>query len=81
MDSISKSRMRRFVLERTEDVSGTSGTGIVAEGCQFTNGYVALTWMSPYFSLGTYHSMDVLLNIHGHGSKTKTKWIDPPLEG
>ena len=36
--------MRRFLLERIEDVSGVAGTGWVAEGIQFTNGCVALTW-------------------------------------
>lgn len=38
--------MRRFVFQRNEDVSGTSGTGIVAEGVQFTDGTVAVRWRS-----------------------------------
>ena len=39
--------MRRFYMQRNKDVSGLSGTGIVAEGVVFTNGFVALTWLTP----------------------------------
>jgi hypothetical protein len=31
-----------FMLRRTEDVSGLSGTGMVAEGVEFTDGRVAM---------------------------------------
>lgn len=34
--------MRTFLLVRTYDVSGVSGTGIAAEGIEFTDGAVAL---------------------------------------
>lgn len=75
--SIEKSRMRRFVLKRTEDVSGTSGTGIVAEGCVFSNGMVTMTWFSHLQSMTTFVSMDVVRNIHGHEGRTKVEFIDP----
>lgn len=68
--------MRRFVLERSEDVSGTSGTGTVAEGVQFSNGYVALTWLSHMLTLAHYHSVQVMLQIHGHQGRTTIRWID-----
>lgn len=38
-----ESNIRRFIL-RSEDVSGTSGTGVVAEGVEFSNGQVAIHW-------------------------------------
>jgi hypothetical protein len=38
--------MRTFVLVRTEDVSGISGTGIVAEGVEFSDGSVSVRWLN-----------------------------------
>lgn len=35
---------RTFELVRYRDPSGVSGTGVVAEGCLFTDGSVALRW-------------------------------------
>lgn len=59
-----------FYLERSEDVSGTSGTGVVAEGVVFPDGQAVLWW--PNFgSIGIYKSLFDLETIHGHGGKTK----------
>jgi hypothetical protein len=63
--------MRTFHLDRTEDVSGISGIGIVAEGCQFSNGKVALCWKSGVSSVAVYDSLRDLQAIHGHGTKTE----------
>jgi hypothetical protein len=38
-------RPRRFVLERDVDVSGLSGTGVVADGVVFPDGIVALHYL------------------------------------
>lgn len=35
MSTTTKSTARRFVLNRETDVTGTSGTGVVAEGVEF----------------------------------------------
>jgi len=67
--------MKLFELHRTEDINHTSGTGIVAQGVQFDNGYCALTWLTPYTSVAMYHSIDVLERIHGHEGKTKVVWV------
>lgn len=69
---------RRFHLDRREDATGTSGTGIVAQGVQFANGHCALTWLTPYTSVCVYHSIDVLEKIHGHEGKTVVVWDDGP---
>lgn len=69
---------RRFVLERDEDVHGKSGTGVVAEGCEFENGWVALTWVSPYSSGTFFSSIHNLKHLHGHEGRTRVVWIDPP---
>lgn len=68
---------RRFKLVRYEDVHGNSGTGEVAQGCEFDNGYVALTFLSDKVSLYWYPSMHTLKHLHGHDGKTKVVWIDP----
>lgn len=70
------SQMRKFVLERTEDVSGTSGTGVVAEGVVFTNGFAVLSWLTPLTSVAVYHSIDVLERIHGHEGRTKVRFVE-----
>jgi hypothetical protein len=71
---------RRFHLLRLEDVSGISGTGVVAEGCQFTNGTTVLTWLNHLSSTTIYHSIDVLERIHWHEGKTLVVWDDDPHE-
>ena len=68
--------MKRFILRRQEDVSGTSGTGVVAEGCSFSTGYCSLTWLGPLTSMAFYHSPDVMMQIHGHGGLTTLEYID-----
>ena len=71
-----KTAMRRFILRRTEDVSGTSGTGVVAEGCLFSTGFCALTWLTPLSSLAWYHSPEVIIGVHGHDGKTVMEYLD-----
>lgn len=67
---------KRFVLQRTEDESGVSGTGMVAEGTLFTNGKVVLAWVSDIKSVTVYENMEELDQIHGHGGKSHVVWID-----
>lgn len=74
--------MRRFVLERSQDVSGVSGTGQVVEGIQFSDGVVAIRWMVELTSTAIYNSIDELVAIHGHDGATQLVWVDDnPLEG
>lgn len=68
---------RRFVMVRSHDVSGVSGTGVVAEGTVFSNGAVAYTWLTHLQTMAWAPSIDVLKNIHGHGGSTKIVFIDP----
>ena len=70
--------MRRFTLLRLEDESGVSGTGTVAEGCQFSNGLGALTWCRDLTSMTWGHSIEDLDAIHSHGGKTLVVWVDEP---
>lgn len=75
-DKLKKSKMRRFVLMRKEDVSGVSGTGVVAEGVVFTSGFVAFTWLSPMTVVSTAPSLDCIENVHGHEGSTEVVYLD-----
>lgn len=76
MTAANQSRQRRFLLERTEDVSGTSGVGVVAEGVQFSNGTCVLHWLSQLTSVSVYENSATLIAIHGHGGRTALVWVD-----
>lgn len=69
-------RLRRFIFQRNTDVSGTSGTGIVAEGVQFTDGTVAVRWRSFISSHVIYPNAQAAEAIHSHGGATKMVWLD-----
>ncbi len=73
--------MRIFHFFRHEDQSGVSGTGVVAEGVEFTNGWCALRWMSQQASIAFYQSLNEVRRIHGHGGRTEIvlSEIAPPL--
>jgi hypothetical protein len=66
--------MRRFTLHRNEDQGGVSGTGIVAEGVQFTSGKCVLSWLTEFSSIAIYDNMATLEAIHGHGGRTEVHW-------
>jgi hypothetical protein len=67
---------RRFRLLRYVDVSGVSGTGIVAEGVQFSDGSVALRWHGEYPTTTVWDSIESLVAVHGHEGATVVDWID-----
>lgn len=60
-----------FYLQRTEDESGISGTGRIAQGIIFDNGKVALTWLSDTPSTAIYDSIGDVRSIHGHEGRTE----------
>jgi hypothetical protein len=68
--------MRRFLLQRDHDVSGVSGTGVVAEGTQYTGGWVSLVWLGDTPSMVFHQSMTNVEAIHGHGGNTWVNWLD-----
>jgi hypothetical protein len=73
--------MRRFNLIRDQDLSGVSGTGIVAEGVEFEDGTCVMSWLTKYHTVGTYPNIKVLVAVHGHEGRTRITWIDgPPSE-
>lgn len=65
-----------FVLYRTEDLIGVSGTGIVAEGVQFSDGIVVIRWIvGEYKSTVVWPSIEAVEKIHGHDGRTVVYWL------
>lgn len=67
---------RRFVLNRTEDETGISGVGLVAQGIEFEDGVCVIRWMTEHRSTAMYPSIDTLIHLHGHNGKTRVDWVD-----
>jgi hypothetical protein len=70
--------MRRFELHRTEDVTGVSGVGVVAEGAAFSDGVVVLRWRSAWPTSVVFHDrgIEAVEAVHGHSGATKIVWLD-----
>lgn len=68
---------RRFGLRRYNDISGVSGTGIVADGVQFEDGSVALRWRGKAPATAVWASIELMLVAHGHEGATVIEWYDP----
>lgn len=75
MGTAEKSTARQFILVRKEDVSGTSGVGVVAEGVEFSNGQAVLHWLSQLDSVAVYANVKTLIAIHGHDGRTELLWV------
>jgi hypothetical protein len=70
-------RPRIFELVRYRDLSGISGTGVVAEGCVFTDGSVALRWRGNNPATAVWPDLGSVLAVHGHYGATEVRWMDP----
>jgi hypothetical protein len=70
--------MRLFRLHRKEDVTGLSGTGIVAEGVLFGDGSAEVRWLTePYASRVSWpppNAIEAIQAIHGHDGRTVVEW-------
>lgn len=71
---------RTFHLQRDEDESGVSGTGIVAAGAQFADGHIALRWTTATSSVTMFDNEREMLAVHGHGGKTRAVWHDEEVK-
>lgn len=70
---------RAFNLERRNDESGVSGTGIVLEGCIFTDGRVAVRWRGNTRSSVIYDNFQDFwfLHVASHPSNaTVVRFLD-----
>ncbi len=72
---------RRFQLHRDSDVTGASGTGLVADGVEWPDGTVSIRWRGERPSVVFWQSqaaMEDVYAIHGHGGATRIVWLDLP---
>jgi hypothetical protein len=78
---------RRFELVRNEDVSETSGTGVVAVGVEYPDGAVHMQWRNAANDgLGTESNgcafkpspdgLAATKEIHGHDGRTTVRFLD-----
>ena len=77
LSSYFESAPRVFWLVRDEDETGVSGTGVVAQGIEFKNGKVAMSWLTEVTSVAVYDSRKEVEAIHGHNGKTRIVWSRP----
>lgn len=73
-------RPRTFELVRFRDLSGVSGTGVVAEGCVFTDGSVALRWRGNNPATAVWPDLESVLAVHGHQGATEVRWLEVPSD-
>ncbi len=85
---------RRFELHRDQDVSGVSGTGIVADGVEFETPFLmqlpdgthlslpaqwcVIRWRGAYQSTVMWESVSDAMAVHGHHGSTRLVWLDSP---
>jgi hypothetical protein len=71
---------RPFLLLRHRDVSGVSGTGVVAEGTQWTDGTASLRWRGEHPVVAFWQSgIEAIVAVHGHGGSTEVCFV--PSDG
>jgi hypothetical protein len=73
--------IKTFRLIRDEDVSGVSGTGVVAVGAEFPTGRCIIEWLPGRFdvrSLNIYQNAGEIEQINGHDGATRIVWDGSP---
>lgn len=73
--------MRDFILYRVTDVSGLSGTGVVAEGVEFSDGVCVCRWTTDTPTTTMFNSIADVEMIHGHDGATKIIFEEDLING
>lgn len=79
--------MRIFAVIRHEDVTGLSGTGVVAEGVEWHDGTVTMRWLdidheSENYKRGVrpttvnHENIQSVEALHGHNGRTEVVWLE-----
>ena len=76
--------MRRFKVYRPNPPDNYRKEGfanapdeVQFEGCEFSDGTVAVRWLTQYRSTSLWASFEELMHVHGHSEyDTIVRWID-----
>lgn len=69
------SKPRFFTLHRQQDVTGVSGTGVVAWGVEWPDGSASLRWLGDTPSFVNYEGgAEHVRHVHGHNGNTVLIW-------
>jgi len=69
--------VRTFQLHRDTDVTGVSGTGVVADGVEFPDGTVVVHWRGVHRSTVIWPSLADVEAVNGHGGATRIVVLGP----
>lgn len=69
------SKPKLFKLIRNNDISGISGTGLVAYGCEFQYNFIVLFWIGSINSMTFHTSMSNIEHIHCHSGLSFIQYI------
>lgn len=75
--------IRKFIVERTNDVGGVSGTGYVCEGVIFTSGKTVVSWLTDTACISIWESFEDFKSIHINShpeNETKIHWFKQERE-
>ena len=68
---------RRFQLQRDTDVTGVSGTGVVADGVLWPDGTASVRWRSDHPSIVFWdRGWESVQHVHGHNGLSRIVWVD-----
>jgi len=68
---------RPFQVIRISDVSGVSGTGVIAEGTEWSDGSCSVRWLGADPCTQNWETgIKSFLKIHGHGGMTYIQFLD-----
>jgi hypothetical protein len=67
--------MRLFQLHRDTDITGVSGTGIVADGIEWPDGTVSIRWRGDRPSVVFWDCVQDAMHVHGHVGATRFVWL------
>lgn len=68
--------MRSFYLYRLEDVTGISGTGIVAQGTEFDDESAVVRWLGEIATTTLHANLASVERIHCHEGRSVIVWTD-----
>lgn len=73
--------VRFFQLHRDHDITGFSGTGVVADGVVWPDGTVSMRWRGPVRTTVEAACLDDIRSIHGHDGATRIVSADLDVDG